>query len=401
MRKEAALAAEEKQNALFDKKLAQEEVWIRTGIKARRTRNEGRVRALEQLRRVRGDRRNAVGKVQLQIQEAQRSGALVAALDGVSFHRDSRPILRDLATTVMRGDRIGIIGPNGAGKTTLLRILLGTLTPSAGTVRTGTNLQIAYFDQLRDQLDDDKTVADNVSDGSETVRIGGQSRHIIGYLQDFLFSPDRARTLVRVLSGGERNRVLLARLFAKPANVIVLDEPTNDLDAETLEMLEERLVEFAGTVLLVSHDRAFLNNVVTSTLVFEPEAAAATPAAYTVKEYVGGYDDWLRQRAGPASAAEPATKQPERAGPAGDSPAPPAARRKKLSFKEQQELAALPAQIDTLEREIAERHVAMASPDFYRQPGDVLAREQARLDEAQQRLAAAFARWEVLDQPGA
>ena len=401
VRKEAALAAEEKQNALFDKKLAQEEVWIRTGIKARRTRNEGRVRALEQLRRVRGDRRNAVGKVQLQIQEAQRSGALVAALDGVSFHRDSRPILRDLATTVMRGDRIGIIGPNGAGKTTLLRILLGTLTPSAGTVRTGTNLQIAYFDQLRDQLDDDKTVADNVSDGSETVRIGGQSRHIIGYLQDFLFSPDRARTLVRFLSGGERNRVLLARLFAKPANVIVLDEPTNDLDAETLEMLEERLVEFAGTVLLVSHDRAFLNNVVTSTLVFEPEAAAATPAAYTVKEYVGGYDDWLRQRAGPASAAEPATKQPERAGPAGDSPAPPAARRKKLSFKEQQELAALPAQIDTLEREIAERHVAMASPDFYRQPGDVLAREQARLDEAQQRLAAAFARWEVLDQPGA
>ena len=400
VRKEAALAAEEKQNALFDKKLALEEVWIRTGIKARRTRNEGRVRALEQLRRVRGDRRNAIGKVQLQIQEAQRSGALVAALDGVAFHRDSRPILRDLSTTVMRGDRIGIIGPNGAGKTTLLRILLGTLTPSTGTVRTGTNLRIAYFDQLRDQLDDEKTVADNVSDGSETVRIGGQARHIIGYLQDFLFSPDRARTLVRFLSGGERNRVLLARLFAKPANVIVLDEPTNDLDAETLEMLEERLVEFAGTVLLVSHDRAFLNNVVTSTLVFEPDATTATPATYAVKEYVGGYDDWLRQRSSPAAAADPATKQPERTEPAGDSPAPPAARRKKLSFKEQQELAALPAQIDTLEREIAERHVAMASPDFYRQPGNVLAREQAQLDEAQQRLTAAFARWEVLDQPG-
>ncbi|MEI7780468.1 MAG: ATP-binding cassette domain-containing protein [Planctomycetota bacterium] len=401
VRKEAALAAEEKQNALFDKKLAQEEVWIRTGIKARRTRNEGRVRALEQLRRVRGDRRNAIGKVQLQIQEAQRSGALVATLDGVSFHRDSRPILRDLSTTVMRGDRIGIIGPNGAGKTTLLRILLGTLAPSAGTVRTGTNLQIAYFDQLRDQLDDEKTVADNVSDGSETVRIGGQPRHIIGYLQDFLFSPDRARTLVRFLSGGERNRVLLARLFAKPANVIVLDEPTNDLDAETLEMLEERLVEFAGTVLLVSHDRAFLNNVVTSTLVFEPEAATAAPATYAVKEYVGGYDDWLRQRSSPAAAAVPTTKQPDRTAPAGDSPAPPAARRKKHSFKEQQELAALPAQIDALEREIAERHATMASPEFYRQPGDVLAREQARLDEAQQRLAAAFARWEVLDQSGA
>jgi len=396
-RKEAALAAEEKQQALFDKKLAQEEIWIRTGIKARRTRNEGRVRALEQMRRERGDRRDAIGRVRLQIQEAERSGALVAVADRVSFLRESRPILHDFSTAVMRGDRIGVIGPNGAGKTTLLRILLGTLAPSAGSVRTGTNLQIAYFDQLRDQLEDDKTVADNVSDGSETVRIGGQPRHVIGYLQDFLFSPERARTPVRFLSGGERNRVLLARLFAKPANVIVLDEPTNDLDAETLELLEARLVEFAGTVLVVSHDRAFLNNVVTSTLVFEAASAAPPDTRrYAVKEYVGGYDDWLRQR--PGTPAAPAGRgRPEPSGTADAAPPPPP-RRKKLSFKEQQELAALPARIETLEQEISARHAAMASPDFYRQPADVLAREQAHLRDAQQRLTEAFTRWESLEQ---
>ena len=396
-RKEAALAAEEKQQALFDKKLAQEEIWIRTGIKARRTRNEGRVRALEQMRRERGERRDAIGRVRLQIQEAERSGALVAVADRVSFLRESRPILHDFSTAVMRGDRIGVIGPNGAGKTTLLRILLGTLAPSAGSVRTGTNLQIAYFDQLRDQLEDDKTVADNVSDGSETVRIGGQPRHVIGYLQDFLFSPERARTPVRFLSGGERNRVLLARLFAKPANVIVLDEPTNDLDAETLELLEARLVEFAGTVLVVSHDRAFLNNVVTSTLVFEAASAAPPDTRrYAVKEYVGGYDDWLRQR--PGTPAAPAGRgRPEPTGTADAAPPPPP-RRKKLSFKEQQELAALPARIETLEQEISARHAAMASPDFYRQPADVLAREQAHLRDAQQRLTEAFTRWESLEQ---
>ena len=288
IRKEAALAAEEKQNALFDKKLAEEEVWIRTGIKARRTRNEGRVRALEQMRRVRSERREATGKVQLAIQEGQRSGMLVAEVDDVSFSYGERPIVRDFSTSIMRGDKIGIIGPNGAGKTTLLRVLLGQLQPQAGTVRLGTNLQIAYFDQLRQQLDDEASVQENVGDGYDTVRIGGSSRHVIGYLQDFLFSPERARTPVQFLSGGERNRVLLAKLFAKPANVIVLDEPTNDLDTETLELLEERLVEFEGTVLLVSHDRAFLNNVVTSTIVFEDGG---------VREYVGGYDDWLRQRA--------------------------------------------------------------------------------------------------------
>ena len=392
VRKEEALAAEEKQNALFDKKLAQEEVWIRTGIKARRTRNEGRVRALEAMRRQRGQRRDAVGRVQLEIQEAERSGALVAALDGVSFLRGTRPIIQDLSTTVMRGDRIGIIGPNGSGKTTLLRLMLGELAPATGTVRLGTNLRIAFFDQLRDQLDDEKTVADNVADGYETVQIGGQPRHVVGYLQDFLFTPDRTRTAVKFLSGGERNRVLLARLFAKPANLIVLDEPTNDLDAETLEMLEERLVEFAGTVLVVSHDRSFLDNVVTSTLVFEPAGGAA---AYRVKEYVGGYADWLRQR-GPAPASAAPVARPRA------TPAPPEreAVKKKLSFKEQRELDSLPALIETLEAEIGGLHAAMAGPDYYRQPGELLARDQARLSDLEGRLAAAFARWEALEGGG-
>jgi ATP-binding cassette subfamily F protein uup len=389
VRKEEALAAEEKQNALFDKKLAQEEVWIRTGIKARRTRNEGRVRALEAMRRQRSQRRDAVGRVKLEIQEAERSGALVAALEGVSFLRGTRPIIRDLSTTVMRGDRIGIVGPNGSGKTTLLRLMLGELTAATGSVRLGTSLRIAFFDQLRDQLDDEKTVADNVADGYETVQIGGQPRHVIGYLQDFLFTPERTRTAVKFLSGGERNRVLLARLFAKPANLIVLDEPTNDLDAETLEMLEERLVDFAGTVLVVSHDRSFLDNVVTSTLVFEPTGG---DAAYRVKEYVGGFSDWLRQRA----PAPPAADARPRA-----TPAPPAAAsgttKQKRSFKEQRELDSLPALIESLEAEIATLHAAMAGPDYFRQPGDVLAGDQARLRDCESRLAEAFSRWEVLE----
>ena len=393
LRKEEALAAEEKQNALFDKKLAQEEAWIRTGIKARRTRNEGRVRSLETMRRERGQRRDVVGRVTLQIHEAERSGALVAALEGVSFRREARPIIRDLSTTVMRGDRIGIIGPNGAGKTTLVRLLLGQLAPTEGSVRLGTNLRIAFFDQLRDQLDDEKTVADNVADGYETVQIAGQTRHVIGYLQDFLFAPDRTRTLVKFLSGGERNRVLLARLFAKPANLIVLDEPTNDLDAETLEMLEERLVEFAGTVLVVSHDRAFLDNVVTSTLVFEPTAGAPP---FTVKEYVGGYADWLRQRR-PLPVATGVQK------PSAGTPEPqtqPTLSRSKLSFKERRELDALPSLIESFEAEIAAAHEAMAAADYYRQPGDVLARDQARLRNLEARLATAFTRWNTLE-PGA
>ncbi len=385
-RKEAALAAEEKQNALFDKKLAEEEVWIRTGIKARRTRNEGRVRALEQLRRVRSERREQPGKVQLAIQEGDRSGMLVAEISEVSFAYGERTILRDFSTSVMRGDKIGIIGPNGAGKTTLLRVLLGQLPPQSGRVRLGTNLQIAYFDQLRQQLREDESVQENVGDGYETVKLAGGSKHIIGYLRDFLFSPERARTPVRFLSGGERNRVLLAKLFAKPANVIVLDEPTNDLDAETLELLEDRLVQFEGTVLVVSHDRAFLNNVATSTIVFEPGG---------VREYVGGYDDWLRQRKLASAAASPAKVTGER-----PAKAPASAARggkRKLSFKEQKELDSLPKQIEKWEALIAEMHAAMAEPTFYQQPGSTIAAEQAKLAKLDSDLAAAYARWEQLE----
>jgi ATP-binding cassette subfamily F protein uup len=297
----------------------------------------------------------------------------------------------------MRGDRIGIIGPNGSGKTTLLRLLLGELAPASGSVRLGTNLRIAFFDQLRDQLDDEKTVADNVADGYETVQIGGQPRHVVGYLQDFLFPPDRARTPVKFLSGGERNRVLLARLFAKPANLIVLDEPTNDLDAETLELLEERLVEFAGTVLVVSHDRAFLDNVVTSTLVFEP---TGRDGAFAVKEYVGGYTDWLRQRPEPPAAPAARESPAPLAAAATVPPATAEAPKKKRSFKEQRELEQLPAVIESLETETAAVHAAMAEPGYFRQPGDLLARDQARLRDLEARLAEAFARWEALEAGG-
>jgi len=303
-----------------------------------------------------------------------------------------------VTTTVTRGDRIGIIGPNGAGKTTLLRVLLGELPADAGRVRLGTNVQVAYFDQLRDQLDDTKNVADNIGDGYDTVKVGGQSRHVLGYLQDFLFTPERARTLVRFLSGGERNRVLLAKLFAKPANCIVLDEPTNDLDAETLELLEERLVDFAGTVLVVSHDRAFLDNVVTSTLVFEPRPGGD---GHDVLEYAGGYTDWIRQR---KAAAKPTDTKPAKAqapAAAGNATAPTdaAPRKRKLSFKEQQELAALPGLIEKLETEMATLHAKMAAADYFRQSGDILARDKTRLDDLQTRLDAAFVRWETLEEP--
>ena len=385
VRKEGALAAEEKNNALFDRKLAEEEVWIRTGVKARRTRNEGRVRALEKMRRIRSERRSAPGKVQLEIQEGQRSGALVAEAEGVSFAYDNRPIVSDFSLTIMRGDKIGVIGPNGIGKTTLLRVLLGQLPPQAGSVRLGTNLQIAYFDQLREQLRDEATVQENVGDGYETIKIGGRARHIIGYLEDFLFSPDRSRTPVKYLSGGERNRVLLARLFAKPANVIVLDEPTNDLDAETLELLEERLVEFEGTVLLVSHDREFLNNVVTSTLVFEPSG---------LREYDGGYDDWLRQRKNAAVAEARSTSGN---GSATKAEATTGGLKRKLSYKEQQEINSLPGKIEELESAIKDLHQSMAAPEFYKQSGRQIAAEQARLAELETQVSAAFRRWEELE----
>ncbi len=384
-RKEEALAAEEKQQALFDKKLAQEETWIRQGVKARRTRNEGRVRALQEMRRIRADRRDAVGNVQLAIDEGERSGALVLRAVDASFGYEEVPIVRNVTTTVMRGDKIGVIGPNGAGKSTLLRGLLGKLSPLAGTIRHGTNLQVAYFDQTRQQLDPDATAEDNVGQGRSSVTVGGKSKHIIGYLRDFLFTPEQARAPIRYFSGGQRNRLLLAKLFATPANLLVLDEPTNDLDSETLELLEQQLVAYDGTVLLVSHDRAFLNNVVTSTLAFEGDE---------IREYVGGYDDWLRQRMAPASEGPPA-KPPAFGG--GKRDAAVSAAPKKLSYKDQRELDQLPALIEQLESEQAALHEEMAAPEFYKQPGDQIASRQAALRSVDDRLAAAYARWEHLE----
>ncbi|HEV7999193.1 MAG TPA: ATP-binding cassette domain-containing protein [Planctomycetaceae bacterium] len=381
-RKEAMLAAEAQQEALFDKKLAEEEVWIRQGVKARRTRNEGRVRALERLREERRARRVRVGNVRLQTQEVERSGNLVIAAEGISHSFGGRTILENVVVTISRGDKIGILGPNGSGKTTLLRILLGELPPDRGIVRRGTNLQIAYFDQLRAQLDEDKSAVDNVADGKDTVLFNGKPRNVLGYLRDFLFSGERARSLVRYLSGGERNRLLLARMFTHSANLLVLDEPTNDLDAETLELLEELLVDFSGTLLLVSHDRAFLNNVVTSTLVFEGEGR--------VKEYVGAYDDWLRQKANDPPPAAVERSKPERAKPRTEQP-------RKLSYKEQRELDDLPQRIEALEAEQVQLHQKLAEPTFYRQAGPEISKVTNRLQELEAELQAAYARWEDLD----
>jgi ABC transport system ATP-binding/permease protein len=383
VRKESLLAGEAQQDALFDKKLAEEEVWIRQGVKARRTRNEGRVRALERMREERRDRRARVGNVRLQAQEIERSGNLVIAAEGISHAFGGHAVLDDVSVTISRGDKIGILGPNGSGKTTLLRILLGELSPARGTVRRGTNVQIAYFDQLRAQLDEEKSAVDNVADGKEMVFFNGKSRHVLGYLRDFLFSSDRARSLVRYLSGGERNRLLLARMFTRTANLLVLDEPTNDLDTETLELLEELLVDFPGTLLLVSHDRAFLNNVVTSTVVFEGEGR--------VKEFVGGYDDWLRQKA-----AEPAPTSAERPKPERErAQAKPA---RKLSYKEQRELEELPRRIETLEAEQTQLHQRMAEPAFFRQGGAEIAKVTARLESLETELRTAYERWETLEQ---
>ena len=386
-RKEEQLSAEEKQNALFDKKLAQEEVWIRQGIKARRTRNEGRVRALKKLRQEHSERRKEVGKVNLRIQQGQRSGNLVADVENVSFAYDDRKIVDDFSTTIFRGDKVGIIGPNGAGKTTLLKILLGQLKPQEGRVRTGTNLEIAYFDQLREQLDENKTVQENVGDGYDTVKIGDRQQHVIGYLQNFLFSPERVRTQVKFLSGGERNRILLAKLFAKTANTIVLDEPTNDLDSETLELLEARLVEFNGTVLTVSHDREFLNNVVTSTIVFEPDG---------VRDYVGGYDDWVRQRPKSAEPAKAKAKK-AKATSATNSSEVEKPEKKKLSYKDQRELDALPGKIEKLETQLSDLHATMADANYYQKPKEELATNQELLQKLQAELETAFERWQELE----
>ncbi len=396
-RKEAALAAEAAQQAEFDRRLAQEEKWIRSGILARRTRNEGRARRLLAMRRQRQERRDRPGTARMQLQEAERSGRLVAELKGVSFAYDDRPIVRDLSTVVMRGDRIGVIGPNGAGKSTLLRLILGELAPTAGTVRHGTNLQVAYFDQLHAQLDLQESVVENLSHGSDTVSIGGRKKHVYGYLQEFLFTPDRAKSPVWQLSGGERNRLLLARLLARPSNVLVMDEPTNDLDIETLDLLEELLLDYPGTVLLVSHDREFLNNVVTSTLVFEGDGR--------VGEYAGGYDDWLAQRKPPAvepppaekpKAEKPKAEKPKAEKPKAEKPRPrPAARQ--LKYKEKLELEALPGRIEQLEARQRQLHAAMADPDFYRQDRPRIVETTAELEAVDRQLAEAFARWEELE----
>lgn len=396
--KEQQMAAEETANALFDKKLAQEEVWIRQGIKARRTRNEGRVRALKALRAERSERREHQGKANIQIDAAEKSGKQVIVVEHASFaHPGGEPLIRDFSMVLQRGDRIGLLGANGTGKTTLLKLLLGDLQPTSGKVEAGTRLEVAYFDQLRHQLELEKTVIDNVAEGRDFITIDGQSRHVLSYLGDFLFSPQRARTPVKALSGGERARLLLAKLFSKPANLLVLDEPTNDLDVETLELLEEVLLAFQGTVLMVSHDRAFLDNVVTSTLVFEGNGV--------VREYVGGYQDWLRQGGSPRllGVAEAKETKEEKAETAQAKPATaaaaaePAPTKKKLSYKVQRELEALPAKIDAVEKNIAAVQAEIAEPAFYQQTPERTGETIARLDALQAELDELLERWAELE----
>jgi ATP-binding cassette subfamily F protein uup len=418
-RKEEALANEATLQSKFDKKLAEEEVWLRQGVKARRTRNEGRVKALEAMRVERAARREPIGEVRLSVEQADPSGKLVfeakhvskafapanvANLTNPAMSMDpanlSNPVVTDFSARVMRGDRIGLIGPNGAGKTTLLRLLLGEMAPDAGDVRQGANVQIAYYDQQREQLDPERTVFDTVGEGNDTVTVNGNSRHVHSYLRDFLFPPERAYSPVKALSGGERNRLLLARLFTRPANVLVLDEPTNDLDLETLELLEAQLVEWPGTLLLVSHDREFLDNVVTSTFVFEGHGR--------VREYVGGYEDWLRQR-GDAEAATAAREREARRGAAAsrtvqggkavaERPAAPSPRvAKKLSYKEQRELAELPARIDALEREQQALAARMAAAEFYKEGAGAIAASLARSESLGREVTALYARWDELE----
>jgi len=384
-RKEEREAAEAADVARFEKKLAREETWIRQGIKARRTRNEGRVRALQAMRRERQQRREAQGRADFRLDAGAASGKLVIEAEGVNVAREGKQLIRDFSTTIMRGDRIGIIGPNGAGKSTLLKTLLGEIEPDSGTVRWGTRLEIAYFDQQRAQLDPEATVIDNLGHGSDTVTVNGRQRHLISYLQDFLFEPRRARSPVKSLSGGERNRLLLARLFLKPANLLVMDEPTNDLDMETLELLEDRLLEYEGTLLLVSHDRAFLNNAVTGTLVFEGEGR--------VNEYVGGYDDWVRQRAG----SEPERPQSKVSGKPEHKPKQQSDRPRKLSYRERLELDELPKQIERLEQEQEALQSEMADPAFYKQDGAVIGEKSQRLEALESELAAVYERWETLE----
>ena len=398
-RKDEWLAAEAVRQEKFDKKLAVEEAWLRQGIKARRTRNEGRVRALLAMRTERAARRTQTGTARLQVEAGDRSGQMVFEAERLSKSFADTPVVRDLTLRVVRGDRIGLIGPNGSGKTTLLRLLLGELPPDAGEVRHGANLQVAYYDQLREQLDPDRSVVDTIGDGRDTVTINGREQHVHGYLRDFLFPPERAQSPVRALSGGERNRLLLARLFTRPANVLVLDEPTNDLDIETLELLESLLAEWSGTLLLVSHDRAFIDNVVTSTLAFE--------GGGRVREYVGGYEDWLRQRVVEADlqvrlepAGEPSTSAKATVDEKGSPLRKSADGPRKASYREQQELLALPGRIESLEAEQERLNAAMTSPDFYREAAATIEGTLARLRAIEHELLEALARWDELDSLG-
>ena len=386
LRKQKSLEDEDKENALFDKKLAEEEVWIRQGIKARRTRNEGRVRALEELRRERAARRNVTGTAKVEIQTADKSGKIVLEAKDISYHYDDSPdksVIENFSTTILRGDKVGIIGPNGAGKTTLIRLLLGQIHPQSGSVRLGTKLEVAYFDQHRSVLDEEKTVQDNIADGSDTVCVNGKDRHVISYLRDFLFAPERVRQPVKALSGGERNRLLLARLFSKPSNMLVLDEPTNDLDSDTLDLLEERLIDYQGTVLLISHDRTFLDHVVTSTIVFEKSGQ--------VREYVGGYQDWLRQRQTPEQKGSNNKRVKVNA------PAKTTKQDGTLSYVERQELGKLPARLEKLEAQQQQLHKQMADPAFYQQETDKVTLLQQQLAELETEIATVFKRWELLE----
>ena len=389
-RKESTLANEQVLADKFDKKLSDEEVWLRQGVKARRTRNEGRVKALLALRAERTSRREQMGNVRLQMEQSERSGKLVFEANAISKSFGDTAVISEFSARIIRGDRIGMIGPNGAGKTTMLRILMGELSPDSGEVRVGTNVQVAYYDQQREQLDPERTVFDTLGDGSDTVTVNGRTRHVHAYLGDFLFADERRRAPVKVLSGGERNRLLLARLFTRPANVLVLDEPTNDLDIETLELLEQQLVGWPGTLLLVSHDRAFLDNVVTSTLVFEGDGR--------VEEYVGGYEDWVRQRAPEPERLKGDGANGRNGGnDSGQARSGDPAVPKKLSFNEQREFGELPTRIEALELEQRELEGCISGPDFYKEDAPTIKTSLARLEELGRLLGEAYARWDELD----
>jgi len=389
-RKDADLEAEAKQNHNFDRKLAEEEAWIRRGIKARRTRNMGRVRDLRKMREERKARRERTGSAKMVIQEAERTGKLVVEAKSICFGFDDSPIVNDFSTAIMRGDKVGFIGPNGVGKTTFLKLLLKEIKPKKGSIRHGVNIQVSYFDQMREQFDETKSVRDNVAEGNDFIDIGGRRRHVMGYLKDFLFTPDRAKVPVSVLSGGERNRLMLARLFTRPSNVLVMDEPTNDLDAETLDLLEELLMDYPGTLLLVSHDRAFLNNVVTSTIAFEGNGV--------VTEYVGGYDDWLRQRPEKTTSRTKAGKSKPKAKPTGN------LLKKKLSYKEKydlekkrEKLKSMPPLIEKLEGQLENLQTRMSAQDYFKTSGEEMAADQKLLEKIESELESAYTIWEELE----